>query len=99
LTVFLSVALLTVMPNAASARAATDEIAQIRAAVAHGTVLPLPRILAVAQHRVPGEVLKVELEEEHGRLDYEVKILTVDGRVREVTLDARTGAIRKVEND
>jgi uncharacterized membrane protein YkoI len=76
-----------------------DDTARIRAAVAHGVVLPLPRILDIAQHRVPGEVLKVELEEMSDRLGYEVKVLTADGRVQEVKLDARTGAILKVEND
>lgn len=78
---------------------AGDDTARIRLAVARGVVLPLPRILHIAQHRVPGEVLKVELEEMSGRLGYDVKILTADGRVQEIKLDARTGTILKVEND
>jgi uncharacterized membrane protein YkoI len=76
-----------------------DDTARIRLAVARGVVMPLPRILDIAQHRVPGEVLKVELEELSDRLGYEVKVLTADGRVQEIKLDARTGAILKVEND
>jgi len=32
-------------------------------------------------------------------LSYEVKILTRKGRVREVELDARTGALIKIEDD
>jgi uncharacterized membrane protein YkoI len=76
-----------------------DDAARIRMAVAHGRVIPLPRILAVAQARVPGEVLKVELEEISDRLGYEVKMLTPDGRVREIKLDARTGAILAVQDD
>lgn len=78
---------------------AGDDTARIRLAVARGVVMPLPRILDIAQHRVPGEVLKVELEEMSDRLGYEVKVLTADGRVQEIKLDARTGAILKVEND
>lgn len=76
-----------------------DDATRIRLAVAHGEVLPLPRILAVAQHRVPGEVLKVELEEIADRLGYEVKVLTPDGRICEIRLDARTGAILTVQAD
>lgn len=76
-----------------------DDAVRIRMAVAHGKVMPLPRILAVAQARVPGEVLKVELEEISDRLGYEVKMLTPDGRVREIKLDARTGAILAVQDD
>jgi uncharacterized membrane protein YkoI len=79
--------------------AAGDDTGRIRVAVARGAVMPLPRILDIAQRRVPGEVLKVELEEMSDRLGYEVKVLTADGRVQEIRLDARTGAILKVEND
>lgn len=92
-------ALLAHAPVLATPPAAGDDTAKIRLAVARGAVLPLPRILDIAQHRVPGEVLKVELEELTDRLGYEVKVLTADGRVQEVKLDARTGAILKVEND
>jgi len=70
-----------------------------RAALARHEVLPLPRILALASQKVPGDVLKVELEDEKGRLIYEVKILGQDGRVREIELDAKTGGVVKIEDD
>ena len=38
----------------------------------------------------PGRLLKVELEHEHGQILYEVKLLTDDGRVVKLKLDART---------
>jgi len=76
-----------------------EEAKAIRAAVERGEVMPLPRILALAQARVRGSVLKVELEHEHGRLTYEIKILAGNGRVREVKLDARTGALIEIEDD
>jgi uncharacterized membrane protein YkoI len=94
----LILALLTHAPAAAHSPAG-DDTARIRLAVARGLVLSLPRILDIVQHRVPGEVLKVELEEMSDRLGYEVKVLTADGRVQEIKLDARTGAILKVAND
>ena len=71
----------------------------IRDAVRRGQLLPLPRILAIAQRRVAGEVLKTELEQKSWGLQYEVKILTPTGRVREVKLNARTGAVVKIEDD
>jgi len=70
-----------------------------RAALARGEILPLPRILTIATGRVPGDVLEVELEDEHGRLIYDLKILAKNGRVREVEIDAKTGAVLKVEDD
>jgi uncharacterized membrane protein YkoI len=75
------------------------ELAAIRAAVQKGELLPLPRIMALAQARVPGDVVKTELEAKRGGLIYEVKILTPAGSVQEVKLDARTGHILRVEND
>lgn len=71
----------------------------IQAAVRRGEVLPLPRILDLAQKRVPGEVLEVELEKDGGKFVYEVKMLTPDGRVREVTIDAHSGKLLTVEDD
>jgi uncharacterized membrane protein YkoI len=62
-------------------------------------ILPLVRILAIARARAPGEVIEVELDEEDGRPEYEVKILTADGRSIEMKIDAVTGTIRKSEED
>ena len=38
----------------------------------------------------PGRLIKLELDEEHGRAVYEVRLLTEDGRVVKMSLDART---------
>lgn len=64
-----------------------------RHAVESGAALSLSRILPLALRAVPGEVLDVDLDREHGRLVYEVQILARDGGVRNVVLDARTGAV------
>lgn len=70
-----------------------------RAALVRGDVLPLMKILAIAAQRAPGEVIDVELEEERGRMKYDLKILTKGGRVLELELDAKTGATLKLEED
>ena len=54
--------------------------------------------IQIALQRVPGQVIKVELDYENGILIYEIDILTVSG-VYEVYVHAITGQILKVEND
>ena len=95
----LTFALLAAAPAQADDHKKKPDHEAARAALARHEVLPLPRILALASQKVPGDVLKVELEDEKGRLIYEVKILGHDGRVREIELDAKTGGVVKIEND
>ncbi len=71
----------------------------VREALQRGAVLPLVKILAIAGQHVPGDVIEVELEDEKSVLIYEIKILTDTGRVREIKIDARTGAVLKIEDD
>ena len=40
-----------------------------------------------------------ELEEDDGRYEYEVELLTQEGVVREIKLDASSGALLKDEED
>jgi uncharacterized membrane protein YkoI len=68
-----------------------------RSALQRGEVLPIARILTLAAQILPGDVIEVELKERRGRLQYELKVLTPTGRVRELTLDARDG--RRIEDD
>lgn len=62
-------------------------------------ILPLAAILAVAQKRVSGEVIDVDLDDDDGAFHYEVKILTHEGRKIEMQIDARSGQILKLEED
>lgn len=71
----------------------------IRGALQRGEVLPLARILAIAQEKVPGDVIEVELESKRGALIYEIKVLAQSGRVREIKIDARNGTVLKIEDD
>ncbi len=71
----------------------------IRTAVEQGQLVPLPRILELAQNAVTGDVVKTELEMEDEKLVYEIKILTPNGRIREVEFDAGTGAVLSIEDD
>lgn len=62
-----------------------------------GEIKPLSEVLAIARARVPGEVIKIELEHDDGNWVYEITILTPSGRRREVEIDARTLAVIKID--
>ncbi len=72
-----------------------DEALQLRRS---GELLPFEAVLAVALGRYPGaSLLEVELEEEDGRYVYELELLTAGGEVRELEIDARSGAVLQDE--
>jgi uncharacterized membrane protein YkoI len=54
--------------------------------------------IQIALMRVPGQVVKVELDYDNGILVYEIDILTASG-VYEVYVHAITGQILKVERE
>lgn len=53
----------------------------------------------IALKRVPGEVVKSELEYDDGMILYEIDIRTAEGKKYEVKVDAVTGEIMKVKLD
>ena len=61
--------------------------------------LPVARIMEIALEQAPGEIVEVELDREDGRLIYEVEVLSGSGRVRQVDIDARTGAVLDIEDE
>jgi uncharacterized membrane protein YkoI len=63
------------------------------------SALPLTQAIDIATRQVPGEVIKVELEDEHGRAVFEIKVLAANGRVREIKLDGQDGRILEIEDD
>ncbi|MBO0999650.1 PepSY domain-containing protein [Bacillus sp. SD075] len=53
----------------------------------------------IALQRVPGQVLHVDMDMEHGVLVYEFFILTNQNRIYEVEINAKTGRIMIVEEE
>jgi uncharacterized membrane protein YkoI len=88
-------ALLAALPAPATdgRRAEPHDHERARAAVQAGAVLPLATLLQRLQRSHPGQVLEVELEQEHGRWIYELKLLQPGGRLLKLELDASTGAV------
>jgi len=65
-----------------------------------GVIRPFEDILPAALSRYPGSrLLEAELEKEHDTYIYEVELLTTEGVVRELELDARDGRILKDKED
>ncbi len=60
---------------------------------AQGAVISESAAAASAQRAVKGRVLAVQLSDAGGQPVYRVKILTEDGRVRMVVVNAQTGAV------
>ena len=64
-----------------------------RAALAAGEIRPLAELLTEVERRWVGQVIATELERHHGRWVYEFRLLPPSGRLYELKLDARTGAV------
>lgn len=91
--------LAAVLLAAPAAHADDDDHDRAREALRRGEVMPLIRILGIAEKQLPGEVLAVELETKKGRLVYELKILNKRGKVQELLLDARDGGFIRLKDD
>ncbi|MHC8352058.1 PepSY domain-containing protein [Pseudomonas sp. RT4P38] len=74
-----------------------DEALRLRQ---QGVILPLEQLLQQALDRYPGaKLLEAELEEKYDVYVYEVELLTTEGVVRELDLDAITGQLLKDKED
>lgn len=71
---------------------ATD-MEKARAAMRAGHILPLSRILEAVERDFNGEVIEVELEYEHERWIYELRLLSPRGAVLKLEYDARNAKL------
>ena len=76
-----------------------DDHDAARAAVRRGEALPLSEVIAAVAATLPGEIVEVEFEREHGRWVYEFKVLDRTGRLRDVHVDAATAGILSDKDD
>lgn len=90
-------ALLAATPALAGRDLDQDEALRLRR---EGVIQPLDTLIQPLLERYPGaRLLEAELEEEHGRFIYELELLTRQGVVREIELDAGTGTLLKDKED
>jgi uncharacterized membrane protein YkoI len=76
-----------------------DDHDEARRAVEQGRARPLAEILDRIGPRLGGKVIGVELEHEHERYIYELKVVTSGGELREIYVDAMTGEMLKSEEE
>jgi uncharacterized membrane protein YkoI len=76
-----------------------DDVDRVRQLRSNDAILPLNKILGSIEKQYPGSLLDVELEEEHGQILYEIRLLGRDHAVHEIKVDARSGKIVAVERD
>lgn len=69
---------------------------QQRAALTERRAVPLAAAQKAARARVPGEIVRARLCQEPERLIYLLTVLPRDGKVRRVTVDAKSGAVVSV---
>lgn len=62
-------------------------------AVLRGDVLPIARILSLTAGYQAGHVIGIDLDSGRSGLVYDVDVLTADGRVRDLRIDARNGTL------
>ncbi len=109
LAALLALPLVTLPASRAAAQSATEtappaedeaqdqEIA--RKALENKEILPLSAVLAKVEGKVPGDIVEIELERKKGQWIYEIEVIGEDGRVSDVDVDARTGAVINVAPD
>lgn len=68
-------------------------------AVSAGETLPVSELLQRLEEQIPGEVVDIEFEREHGRWVYEFKVIDQAGRLLEVYMDAKSGEVLSAEHD
>lgn len=68
-----------------------------REALAHGEIRPLSAVLRAVREKVPGDIIEIELDRDHGIWIYEVKVLPPSGRRKKLDIDARTLEILKID--
>jgi uncharacterized membrane protein YkoI len=79
--------------SAVAAEGARSDQDLARAAVERHDIRPLDEILARLHDQIPGEIVKVKLEREHGVWLYEFRLIDRNGRIRRIEVDAASGAV------
>ena len=90
--------LLQAMLSASSMAWAGDH-ERARALLEQGKILSLSEIMKQASSQIPGKILEVELEEEEGKIVYEIEFLSEHNVVMEMFIDAHTGQIISIEEE
>jgi uncharacterized membrane protein YkoI len=81
---------------AAGAPALARDHDDARHAVERGDIRPLAEILTAVRGKLPGDVVRVEIEQRNGHWRYEFRTIDAQGRLFDVLVDARTGEVERI---
>jgi uncharacterized membrane protein YkoI len=76
-----------------------DDRSRVARAREQAEIMPIEKLVALLGEKIGGEIVEIEIEDDHGRLVYEVYYLDASGRRHEVKVDAASGAIIEREAD
>ena len=95
LRLFAAMALVLALPMAAVAQERPQCLtrAEQRAAITDGQAVPLAAARRMLRQRMGGELVRARLCHDAGRLIYLLTVLTRDGKVMRVTVDATNGTL------
>jgi len=93
------VILALLISNPAHIVQADDDYIEAKRLRDKGEIMSLEEILKNVRQAYPGRILEIELEDEKGRITYELEILGDDSIVREIYIDAKSGELLSVEED
>jgi uncharacterized membrane protein YkoI len=101
---FSSAALVQLAHASADDEVTTGELAghdhdRAERARARGEIRPLEEIMPFVRDRVTGEVAHIELERDQGLWIYEFKVIDRAGRLIELKVNAKTGAVVEIEGE
>ncbi|EYR82596.1 MULTISPECIES: PepSY domain-containing protein [unclassified Shinella] len=71
----------------------------IQEAVEKGAIKPFSELREIASRRVKGDIVRVEPRRKHGRFLYKFKVLSPEGQLVEIEMDAASGTILEIENE
>ncbi len=66
-------------------------------AVVAGEARPLTEILNIVRDKLPGEIVRVNIERQHDLWVYEFRVADSKGQLFEVYVDAHTGEIKRIK--
>lgn len=70
-----------------------------KAEMAAKAKVTIDEAIKTASEKVSGEVIEAELERKHGKLIWEVEVVTAENEVMEVHIDAETGDFIDIEEE
>ncbi len=76
-----------------------DDHERARHAVEKVELKPLAEILEALRGKIPGEVVGIEIEEEHGVWTYELKIVDPAGHLKKLHVEGATGRLIEQKNE